>query len=360
VAEFRLSPEQAHFTRKGNLCLKLDHVLGKHFSQFGERDLGYYETLVDSVHHRAAACTAMLPEQARSTQAEQVSETYEILLSLAEGAFERKQRLRDDRDAYAAQCVTFFEAYARLKAERDVDRQPQGIIHDRIHDSSARESVARIDPASLIIDPERFGLPDRALYFKEKGARLMDEVLVRHGRHIETVVNVGARVDHTSYFLAKRYPEVKFLSVDFPFTLREQNEAAFGSLPDNMHFAAGYALDMFAAGLKADVVFMMGAGLLFTAGELRAYAAAFHKAGVKIVVLNEPWASPLHAWDLGWIPAPEDVDPDAPYLGGTALNSHHNYPAMLEAAGYRIGSSRIIDDHLGGWSNILQLTAFRG
>ena len=125
-----------------------------------------------------------------------------------------------------------------------------------------------------------------------------------------------------------------------------ENEAAFGDIPANWDFISGYALDLFEGGLRADAVFMMATSVLFGVEELRAYVAAFGKAGVRAVVLSESWASPLHEWDLARILTPEEIDPETPYIGGSMLNAHHNYPRHLEAGGYRVPHSAIIDDYL--------------
>ena len=346
MTTLEVTPEQLRHTCNGNLCWKIDYVLGQHLAQFGERPLAFYEAVVDAVFSRALASTPATTEG---------REGHEIILAMCEGVHLRKLRLQQDFANYSSECASYWRDHDRLREERKAPRLDAATVAAIARDSAAREYVTRVDRQSLEIDPARFSLPDNQLLFKEKGTRLLAQAVEEYGlRH---VVNIGARIDQASCFLARRYPEVRFTSLDFQANLREQNEAAFGDLPANWDFVSGYALDLFEDGLRADAVFMMATSVLFSVEELRAYVAAFGKAGVRAVVLSESWASPLHEWDLARIPTPEEIDPETPYIGGSMLNAHHNYPRHLEAGGYRVPHSAIIDDYLGGGYNILQVIA---
>ena len=104
----------------------------------------------------------------------------------------------------------------------------------------------------------------------------------------------------------------------------------------------------------------MATSVLFTVNELETYFKLMARNGVKKVIISESWASPIEGFDCGMIVRPEEVDTDKPFLGGTVLNAQHNYIDLLERAGYVVKESRIIDDHFGGWYNIVQIVAELG
>jgi hypothetical protein len=173
---------------------------------------------------------------------------------------------------------------------------------------------------------------------QQKGAALLLRVLQEH-RDIKSVANIGARVDVVSSYLAGRFPSVTFTSVDFQPDLRSHN----CHLPKhpNWNFKSGYALRLIEKGeIRPDTVFMTSTSVLFNNRELDAYFKVFHDAGVRYVILNEPWWQNVKT--IGRIVMPENVPVDDPYCAGAHGNYHHNYPAKLARAGYEVLSSELI------------------
>jgi hypothetical protein len=229
-------------------------------------------------------------------------------------AIENSERLKQNGPLTAAQ----------LKEQSDAQVKKVG-----------KSAVAR---AKQAITESSLSAPQVELPMQNKGAILLERAL-RQNPDVKHVANIGARVDLVSAFLAPKFPQVQFTSVDLQLNVAEHN-AALPQSP-NWDFLGGYALHLMDEGrLKADLVFMTSTSVLFNNMELEAYLAAFAKQ-VKVVVLNEPWWPNLRSTGLT-ILRPEDVPVDNPVCSGAHGNYHHNYLAKLEKYGYEIVSSEIL------------------
>jgi hypothetical protein len=166
---------------------------------------------------------------------------------------------------------------------------------------------------------------------QHKCAKLLGRTLAEYS-DIASVVNLGARVDVVSAYFAPRYPHIQFLSVDFQPDLADHN----ADLPksSNWSFASGYALRMFRQGeLRADLVVMTSTACLFNNLEMDSYVTALRDAGVRYVVLNEPWWPQIKRLSMR-VPLPEDVPIDEPYCSGNHGHYHFNYPGKLARGGF--------------------------
>jgi hypothetical protein len=194
--------------------------------------------------------------------------------------------------------------------------------------------------SALVITDAVINGPASRLSMQQKGAALLAGVLDEHP-DLRTIANIGARVDVTSSYLARRFPDRMFISVDLQPNLREHN-ARLPQSP-NWIFVTGYALDLIERGeVRADAVFMTSTSVLFNSAELDAYLRAMGDAGVRAIVLNEPW------WPAPRLMRPEEIDPDDPLCAGWYGNYHHNYPAKLTRAGYMTFASKIV---IGDWNS---------
>lgn len=214
---------------------------------------------------------------------------------------------------------------------------------DRVGADYKRRSKMAIDPN----DPR----PLHALPLQNRCALLVDSVLKAHPE-IKTVANVGARVDVVSAHLAPKHPGVTFTSVD----LQEELALHNSDLPQsqNWKFQSGYALDLLLRGeLLADMVFTTSTSVLFNSTELNCYYDAMYKAGIKYIVVNEPW------WSRGLgIVRPETLDLDEPFCAGMESDYHHNFVGKLERAGYEILQSDLTKGYARGLC-ALQIVARR-
>lgn len=359
VSLIDLSPEQYAQTVAGNVYLRALYHIGRHASQFGVRPADFYLELAASVRSLCLSHTAAFGQTpdyfGQDVPHNELTES--LLLAIAENDSTTRMRIRDDLNGYLGEAAAFWQLSRRLAVYRKTCAElPREEAIGLVIDGAENDYVSRVDPDSLHVKEERLSLVARERYFKESGTKLALETLTEHP-NIRSMINIGARIDPTSYFLARKFADRKFMSFDFQHNLREQNQTAFTTLPENMFFGSGYGLDALRAGLRADSVFLMATSVLFTVQEAEQYFKYFAQNGIGTVIINESWATPIEGYDCGLVVRPEDVPVCEPFLGGTVLNAHHNYLHHLEQAGYTIVSSRIIDDHFGSWYNIAQIVA---
>lgn len=165
--------------------------------------------------------------------------------------------------------------------------------------------------------------------------------LLRRRPEIRSVANVGARTDLWSAYLAPRFPQVQFASVDFQPNLALHNSL----LPQapNWTFRPGYILDLLKDGFRADLYFSISTTVLMNNGELNAYLDAIGHA--KAIAFCEGWwprADSLIDYLLPRIIPPEEVPQENPYCSGAYANYHHNYIAKLEQRGFRVSHAQIV------------------
>jgi hypothetical protein len=228
---------------------------------------------------------------------------------------------------------------------------------DRNKGALTREDVEKIIAYSHYVD----SIPDYAdriihdidkldrnkVMVYQKGALLLYEVLKSNlsytDKEIHTVANVGARVDIVSSYLAKKYPAINFISIDFNENLKEIN----ATLPQskNWTFINGYALDIFKEKrVIPDVVFFSSTSVMINQKELDEYFKSFSNSA-KYVVFNEPWWIPVDKFMLR-VPIPEKIEDSL--IGGCFrmgyINYLHNYHRVMEKYGYSVVKSLIISN----------------
>lgn len=170
-------------------------------------------------------------------------------------------------------------------------------------------------------------------------AVVVGDLLQREG--LKSVLNIGARIDLISGYLARKHPTVRFTSVDFQQGLEKRN--AFLGLCDNWRFVSGYALDVLETGdVRSDVVMFVSTSVVFTNAELRAYMKALSR-WAKYVVLNEPYFHPTDSFRWFKLYRPEDIDSSKSRIGGDFNYYLHNYPAILASCGFEVISQAMID-----------------
>jgi len=186
--------------------------------------------------------------------------------------------------------------------------------------------------------------------------KLVFDFLKAHPEEIRSVANIGASVDSQCAYLAPRFPDIEFTSVDFSPDLDKVN--AYLPQSPNWKFKPGYALDMLQNGeLEADLFFMTSTSVCFSPPELDAYIAAFARQG-RYVIFNEPWWPAITSLNLFKIPRPEEIPAGQAILGLVYFNFQSNYLAMLERHGFNVLSSRIVPTAGASWYT-LQIIAER-
>lgn len=189
-------------------------------------------------------------------------------------------------------------------------------------------------------------LPSRRAYFQGRpieetfqglATSLIARILGEDPR-IERVLNIGLHYAWNDHEMAKRFPEVHFMGVDFAPNLGEFN-AEFAR--PNFTVRSGYALDLLETGeLEADAVLMSSTAVVIKNAELRRYAKVI--AGIaRYYVFSEP----LYLFPGGGVVDPLTLPVDGsrpayqyPGRGESAgpLCYTHNYKAILEEAGFEI------------------------
>lgn len=166
--------------------------------------------------------------------------------------------------------------------------------------------------------------------------------LLQTDARVRTVMNIGMRYGFVDHVLASRFPNVRFVGVDFMPNLAEMN-AEFAR--PNLSFVPGYALEQLEAGrIRGDLVMFSSTCPPISNPELRRYMRAL-ASRCQYLVLNEPV---LHHRDGRAIdPLSLPVDHSVPVRLGNpsqpnpALHRVHNYKAITEDAGFHVLHYRV-------------------
>lgn len=186
--------------------------------------------------------------------------------------------------------------------------------------------------------------------WQEFGAQLLLETLSDQTLGIRSALNVGGYNDRHFSYMARKFPGVKFCSVDF---MSEAKMHVFNRLlpqSPNWTLKSGYALDLLQKGeVDADLVFLSSTSLLFNNEELDLYLAEMAKRS-KVVVINEGWGVVSTGNRLSSLPLlprvirPEDIPENEPVvrsMAGVYYFYAHNYPAKFAKHGFEVRLSRI-------------------
>ena len=259
-----------------------------------------------------------------------------------------KDRLRDRRRSLLAGlrlrfggfCHHAIQRYLELEAHSAVSKRPRLTADDieGLKDHQVREVDNSWERRSrgIITDDNLHSGRDQYTEIAARMVRLIEE------QGIKSVVNVGSRVDTSAAYLAKRYPGVRFVSVDIQDNLEEHNSLLERS--PNWSLVSGYALDLFERGeLDGEAVIFSSTACLFTNRELRLYLDAIK---ARFLLFNEPHALSLRG--LSPVRNPDALDPKvssvsslSPLLLGGVSFFVHNYCRILEEHGYRVLESEV-------------------
>jgi hypothetical protein len=181
-------------------------------------------------------------------------------------------------------------------------------------------------------------------------ARLLFDTLSDRTLGIRSALNIGCYSDRHFSYMAQKFPDIKFCSVDL---LSEQGLSFFNKyLPksSNWTFRSGYALELLKNGeIDADLVFMTSASYQFNNKELDLYLDEITKRA-KVLVIAEYWGAYTDSSrmrSIGLMPKivlPEDIPENDPFTRAISVRHFiyaHNYPAKLEKLGFEIKLSRI-------------------
>lgn len=182
------------------------------------------------------------------------------------------------------------------------------------------------------------------------GAQLLLNVLSEYRPYVHSALNIGSYNDRHFSYMARKFPEIKFVSVDFMSEekMREFNEL----LPQspNWILKSGYPLSLMLDGeVSGDLIFLSSTSLLFNNKELDLYLDVISQKS-KVIVINEGWGIVSNSDRLGSfsilprIIRPEDIPENEPAIrsmDGVYFSYGHNYPAKLEKRGFVVTQSCI-------------------
>jgi len=183
--------------------------------------------------------------------------------------------------------------------------------------------------------------PYRKFHMQHKAVILLEPFLKKYHSEIKSIVNIGSGLDLIFGYLAPKYPDLNFTSLDFGQKLKEYNSV----FPEreNWNFVSGYALDLLRSGnLKADVYLTSSTSVRFNNKEMDLYIDEFVKYS-KFVVINEGWWFQYGLKFPFPIVRPEEIPEDNSLIHGLYGDYHHNYIKKLEDRGFRIILSQIRD-----------------
>jgi hypothetical protein len=166
---------------------------------------------------------------------------------------------------------------------------------------------------------------------------LIDGILERD-KTVKQIINVGTNYAYVDGLLSQKYPDVKFVGVDFAANLAEYNEEFAAP---NLEFRCGYALDFLESGqLAPDVLMFSSCAYEIKNAEIRRYCAAVPIGAY--IVFNEP----LYNLPGGGVVDPLDVSPADSvavysYAGANPgeygpLGLTHNYKKIIEEENFEV------------------------
>ena len=251
--------------------------------------------------------------------------------------------LPDERISWRTKFGEFLFYFSEPARELDHLQREAYIQKARSPGSRVSESEIR-ELASFMLDVQ--DLPMRRSYFEGRPIEqtfqglalpLIDWVLA-YDKNVLSVLNIGAHYGYCDHVLAKRHPDVSFLSVDFAPNLREFNQEF---IRENLDFRTGYALDLLESQeVRPDVVLMSSTATVIKNSEIKRYLKNVARLG-SYMVFNEPlYNLPGHAVIDPIVVSLDESVPAYQYRmhDGSAgsLCYTHNYRALAEEAGMEI------------------------
>lgn len=237
------------------------------------------------------------------------------------------------------------QRYDEIMRTSDYDKLPPEILNHLLEvqvdqvDSKAkwRAETFGLTDENISTEQSKYGTGDYALTAREAMALLNEDA------SLDVVVHVGARVDVVSSYLAPKYPDRTFISVDLQQNLAEHNKYLPSS--PNWKVQPGYIIDL----LERKVVAPKLMVLAFTSCKMteREFENMIRLAPtVKTYLLIPSFLADPSRFSLT-LPKPEDLshsyancmrvmDPDLPNHG-----YGHNYHAILERNGFQVTKSLI-------------------
>jgi hypothetical protein len=226
----------------------------------------------------------------------------------------------------------------KARAESIAARELSRLTNGRLSSAQVRELTSYLDQVKdLDIRRDFFARTAIDKTFGGIAIRLAKSVIDRFS--IKAVTNIGAYYAFVDHALARQYPDVRFVAVDF-IDEYERYNAEF-ALP-NLSFVSGYSIELIESGrLHADLVIFSATAAEIMNPELHRYLDLLRQ-NAKYLILSEP----LYNMPDGGVVDPKSVSstssiaayaqPDyLPHLKGPVAHIH-NYWKLLQESGFKI------------------------
>jgi hypothetical protein len=182
------------------------------------------------------------------------------------------------------------------------------------------------------------------------GAQLLLETLSDDSLGIRSALNIGCYNDRHFSYMAQKFPDIKFCSVDFMSAARLKDFNALLPQSPNWSLKSGYPLKLLMTKeVSGDLVFLSSTSLLFNNKELDLYLDEICEQS-RVIVINEGWgivSKTSRVRSLLTLPRiirPEEIPEEEPVvrsMDGAYYFYGHNYIRKLEKRGFSIRSSKI-------------------
>ena len=238
-------------------------------------------------------------------------------------------------------CLSTYEGYKKTRSELYAGALSQEKI-DEIIDVLRKLPRDYVDNQTPLSDEE----VNSPLHTSAVGAKFIRDVILKHRSQIRTVVSIGGQHDQLSSYLASKFLDIQFTSMDFtpPEMLMDFNRLFPQS--NNWTLKSGNALKMLRNGsLAADLIFMQSVGFLMNSKEIDQFINAF-KGRAKFIAITEAWFPVILRGNPFKFYRPEEVHPTkspiTPWYGHYNL-FQHNYIAKFESERFKVEISELND-----------------
>ena len=243
-------------------------------------------------------------------------------------------------------CILLFNRYSEIKSNSNykiLSKKKKKLLKKK------EESLAK---KNLEHKVKRWKINDNNLY-REKNCYLTVTrefiKLIKDYNYLypKRVVNVGARVDVISSYLAKKFLKIDFVSLDFQNDLKNINS----SLPQspNWYFKSGYILDILDKDFLIDGIIMNMTACKMTPKEFQNFLKISKKKKIKFFILNEPFKPNIFRKNKFFLNSPDDIDMNETAIGSKELlnpslytyHYYHNYLKCFTKFGYKVIKSKV-------------------
>ena len=239
---------------------------------------------------------------------------------------------------YIEKSRAIYEVYLRKTTLRNSSGRPDSVEMKELlaPRMNAFAQAAHLPRSRVLSDDEVLDADFRKSDGYQSATAFLHRFLTKHPSEIKTVVNVGCGLDNICEWLARKHPDVQFISNDTMEDTEDMHRILLPSYSESSNWkcVAGYQHDLIREQkLKGDLFFSKSTAAGFFPNEIDAYIALLSKTA-KYVYFLEGWAQPLNL-NIFKLVKPENVDPDKAFLSAGGY-FFHNFFALFNKHGFDV------------------------